>query len=153
MKLEEVLKMTKFESPQHKAVLNVMYTAYWYKAKTNGILKEFGLTTEQFNVLRILKGKHPAAMCVKDIASRMIEESSNVPRIVDRLILKELAKRTQSPDDRRETLVSLTEKGVSDLLTVNKALKKHTETMLRITDEEADQLNEALENLRRMDED
>src|SRR3954465_11355538 len=114
MKLEEVLKTTKFESPQHRAVLNLMYTAYWYKTKTNTLLKEFGLTTEQFNVLRILKGKHPQPMCVKNIGSRMIEENSNVPRIVDRLILKELVVRTQSPEDRRETLVSLSEKGLSE---------------------------------------
>ena len=148
MKLEDVLKMTRFESPQHKAVLNVMYTAYWYKAKTNGLLKEFGLTTEQFNVLRILKGKHPEAMCVKDIGSRMIEENSNVPRIVDRLILKGLAARTQSAEDRRETLVSLTEKGLSDLAIVNKALKKFSETLVQLTDEEALALNNTLDHLR-----
>ena len=148
MKLEDVLQTTRFESLQHKAVLNVMYTAYWYKAKTNGLLKEFGLTTEQFNVLRILKGKHPTAMCVKDIGSRMIEENSNVPRIVDRLILKELAARTQSAEDRRETLVSLTEKGLNELAIVNKALKKFTETLVQLTDEEALALNNTLEHLR-----
>ena len=148
MKLEDVLKTTRFESPQHKAILNLMYTAYWYKAKTNAHLKEFGLTAEQFNVLRILKGKHPAAMCVKDIGSRMIEESSNMPRIVDRLILKDLVKRSQSPEDRRETLVSLSEKGLNELDTVNKSLKKFTDALIQMTDEQAVKLNEMLESLR-----
>ena len=82
MKLEEAIKSTKFKSEVHKAVLHILYTAWWLKSVGAKELKEFGLTHEQYNVLRILKGKHPEQMCVRDIASRMIEKSSNVPRII-----------------------------------------------------------------------
>ena len=96
MKLEDVLKTNKFNDEVHKATLNILYTSYWMRDNVSSTMKEIGITSEQFNILRILKGKHPEAMCVKDIASRMIEKSSNVPRILDRLVAKELVMRTTS---------------------------------------------------------
>ena len=109
MKLEQAIKSTKFKSEVQKAGLNVLYTAWWIKTLTVKELKVFDITHEQYNVLRILKGKHPDLMCVKDIASRMIEKSSNVPRIVDRLELKNLIVRTQGEIDGRQTVITLTQ--------------------------------------------
>ncbi|MEL4474610.1 winged helix DNA-binding protein, partial [Shewanella algae] len=63
----------------------------------------------------ILKGKHPEKMCVKDIGCRMIEKSSNVPRIIDRLALKKLVKRSDSEFDKRETVITLTQSGIAVL--------------------------------------
>src|ERR1700733_14885476 len=113
MKLEEAIKSDKFVDEQQKATLNILYTAYWLKHNFTIALKKFDITIEQNNVLRILRGKHPEQMCVKNICSRMIEKSSNVPRIVDKLVEKKLAKRTPSKIDKRETLISLTEKGIN----------------------------------------
>jgi DNA-binding MarR family transcriptional regulator len=93
MTLEEAIKSTKFKGERHKAVVNVLYTAYWLRNNFTFALKELGITLEQYNVLRILNGKHPEMMRVKDIGSRIIEKSSNVPRIIDRLAAKELVKR------------------------------------------------------------
>ena len=90
MKLEQAIQSEKFETQVQKAGLNVLYTAWWLKTIVSKELKEFGLTHEQYNVLRILKGKYPELMCVRDIGNRMIEKSSNVPRIIDRLNLKNL---------------------------------------------------------------
>jgi DNA-binding MarR family transcriptional regulator len=150
MKLEEVLKTERFESNQQKAMLNVMYTAWWAKTGISAILKPYGFTSEQFNVMRILKGKHPQAMCVKDIASRMIEKSSNVPRIIDRMIIKGTAVRSQSDEDRRETLVSLTEAGLHQLEKASAALVEFNQA-LGLSDEEAELLNSLLERFRAVD--
>ncbi len=150
MRLEEVLKTERFESMAHKSMLNLMYTAYWAKTKVSTTLKKHSLTSEQFNVMRILKGKHPQAMCVKDIALRMIERSSNVPRIIDRMILKGIAERTQSEADRRETLVTLTETGLKILDRANADMHKMNGT-LRLTEEESTILNDLLEKIRTED--
>ena len=115
MTLEEAIQSTGFNSQAHKAAINVMYVAYMVKTQVSLALKAFNLTPEQYNVLRILKGKHPDAMCVKDIAGRMIERNSNVPRIIDRLEAKFLVSRHQSDTDRRETIIEITESGL-DLL-------------------------------------
>jgi DNA-binding MarR family transcriptional regulator len=80
MKLEEAIQSVKFINETQKAGLNIMYTAWWMKTIMSKELKVYGLTLEQYNVLRILKGKSPQEMCVKDIAGRMIEKNSNVPR-------------------------------------------------------------------------
>lgn len=151
MKLEEAIKSTKFSDMRHKATLNLMYTTYWLKTHLSSALKEHDLTPEQYNVMRILKGKHPEQMCVKDIASRMIEKSSNVPRIVDRLVAKKLVKRNTSKEDKRETLITLTEKGVEKLLEANKLNEKLSTEIFGISNEEATVLNDLLEKLRKID--
>ena len=151
MKLEEAIKSTRFTDMRHKAILNLMYTSYWLKTHISDTLKQQGITAEQYNVLRILKGKHPEAMCVKDIGSRMIEKSSNVPRIIDRLVVKKLVKRTTSKEDKRETLVSLTDKGMEKTIEATKAENKVTERILGVTNEEAAILNDLLEKMRTED--
>ena len=147
MKLEEAIK-SKFANQKHKATLNVLYTAYWLRNKFSKALKEEGLTVEQYNVLRILKGKHPEQICVKDIGERIIEKSSNVPRIIDRLVLKKLAKRAPSKADKRETLVSITEKGVSLLMSATIRIDKITEEVTGLDEKDALTLNELLEKMR-----
>ncbi|HYD21189.1 MAG TPA: MarR family transcriptional regulator [Flavipsychrobacter sp.] len=148
MKLEEAIKSSKFRDEGHKASLNVLYTAWWLKSNFSSSLKELGMTQEQFNVMRILKGKHPEEMCVKDIGSRMIEKSSNVPRIIDRLVDKKLVKRATSKEDKRETLISLTDKGIKHLAEASKVMEEVGQKLIGLSSEEAAQLNELLEKLR-----
>ena len=148
MKLEEALKSSRFANQKHKATLNVLYTAYWLRHNFSKALKEEGLTLEQYNVLRILKGKHPDQLCVKDIGGRIIEKSSNVPRIIDRLVIKKLAKRASSKEDKRETLVSITEKGISILMNATMRVDRITEEVTGLDENEALVLNELLEKLR-----
>lgn len=151
MKLEDVLKTTRFNDEKHKAGLNILYTAYWMKSNFSTVLKETGISSEQFNVMRILKGKHPEQMCVKDIASRMIEKNSNVPRIVDKLVLKKLVKRSTSKQDKRETIMALTEKGLQTLDKANKIMDEISANIIGISNEEAKLLNELIEKMRKTD--
>lgn len=111
-------------------------------------LKEQGLTHEQYNVLRILKGKHPEQMCVKDVAFRMIEKNSNVPRIMDRLVAKSLVERNSSSIDKRETVITLTQKGIDVLKSATAEIDKTFETTILLDEEKAVQLNELLEEFR-----
>ena len=148
MKLEDAIKSNRFISEKQKATINVLYTGYWLKTNYSANLKKEDLTVEQFNVLRILRGKHPEQMCVKDIGSRIIEKSSNVPRIIDRLVTKKLAKRITSKKDKRETLVSLTEKGISILEKANVLTGEVTNGITYLSEEEAQTLNELLEKMR-----
>jgi DNA-binding MarR family transcriptional regulator len=148
VKLETAIQSTKFKNEVHKAGLNILYTAWWLKTITVRELKEFGLTHEQYNVLRILKGKYPEQMCVRDIASRMIEKSSNVPRIIDRLELKKLVKRANSAFDKRETVITLTQAGITILESCNKKVNELMDSVLPINNQEASTLNALLEKVR-----
>jgi len=148
VKLEEALKTTIFSSPKHKAVLNILYTAWWVKTMISKELKTAGLTHEQYNVLRILKGKHPAAMCVKDIGCRMIESNSNVPRIIERLISKKYVDRSTSKLDKRETAITLTDTGVNVLEVANKKVEDKFNNFIKLSEDNAIELNRLLENIR-----
>ncbi len=148
MKLEDALKTSRFRDARHKATLNVLYTSYWLKSVVSKYMKELSLTSEQFNVMRILKGKHPEAMCVKDIASRMIEKNSNVPRILDKLVDKELVIRNNNAADKRETLIMLTETGLKKLENSNLIIDSIDNEMIGVTEQEAQILNELLEKFR-----
>jgi DNA-binding MarR family transcriptional regulator len=133
----------------HKAGLNILYTAWWLKTMTSKELKKYGLTSEQFNVLRILKGKHPVQMCVRDVASRMIEKNSNVPRIVDRLELKKFVRRSASPNDKRETAIVLTEAGINILEMASTKVNKLFEETIVMSEPSANTLNKLLEEIRK----
>jgi DNA-binding MarR family transcriptional regulator len=148
VKLEEAIKSTKFKNEVQKAVLNVLYTAWWLKTLMSRELKAYGITHEQYNVLRILKGKHPEQVCVREIASRMIEKNSNVPRIIDRLEAKTLAKRNASQYDKRETAITITQAGIDLLNASAEKLNINFESNVKLENEEALQLNNLLEKLR-----
>ena len=145
MKLEEAIQSSGFKNEKQKAVVNIMYTAYRVKTNISQALKDYGLTPEQYNVLRILKGKYPDQMCVKDIAQRLIERSSNVPRIIDRLEVKKLVKRSQSGADKRETVMILSQAGINMLEVVNPTLEKINSRMSDMSEEEVRQLNDLLD--------
>lgn len=148
VKLEQAIQSNKFKNEVHKAGLNILYTAWWLKTVMSKELKEFGLTHEQYNVLRILKGKYPEQMCVRDIACRMIEKNSNVPRIIDRLELKKLVKRATSMIDKRETVITLTQGGITILEATTLAVDKVMDSTLLVNNQDAASLNDLLEKIR-----
>jgi DNA-binding MarR family transcriptional regulator len=148
MQLEKEIYTTKFDSEVHKATINLMFTAHWVRTRLGAQFKLFGLTPEQYNVMRILKGKYPEKMCVKDIGKRMIEKNSNVPRILDRLVRKELVIRQQSELDRRETETTLSQKGLDLLATVTDHIKEQEKNIMQLDEATAAQLNTILENVR-----
>ena len=148
MKLENAIQSTKFRNEIHQAGLNILYTAWWMKTLMSQELKNYGLTHEQYNVLRILKGKHPQEMCVKDIASRMIEKNSNVPRIIDRLVAKKFVKRTDAAHDKRHTVTYLTQAGINILQISTKKLDCIMDEVIVINEKDASTLNRLLEKVR-----
>nr|WP_300979953.1 MarR family transcriptional regulator [Sediminibacterium sp. Gen4] len=146
--MEQAIQSTRFKNEVHKAGLNILYTAWWLKTVMSRELKEFGLTHEQYNVLRILKGKHPELICVKDIACRMIEKNSNVPRIIDRLEIKKLVKRATSEADKRETVISLTQSGIAVLEASTQRINAIFDEVMVINEAEAASINQLLERVR-----
>jgi DNA-binding MarR family transcriptional regulator len=148
VKLEQAIKSTKFKSEVQKAGLNILYTAWWLKTTMSKELKAYGLTHEQYNVLRILKGRFPEQICVRDIACRMIEKNSNVPRIIDRLEVKKLVKRSTSAEDKRETVITITQAGINILdMTTTRIDNMYAKTV-SMDEDSAKTLNSLLEQLR-----
>lgn len=148
MKLEDAIKSNRFTDERHRATVNLLYSSYWLKSSLSQELKQLGLTGEQHNVLRILKGSHPKEMCIKEIGARTVEKSSNVPRIIDRLVAKKLVRRYQSKEDKRETLVGLTDKGIETTQLAREVVEACTARMVNLSLDEASALNALLEKMR-----
>ncbi len=148
MNIEEELKTSKFQSETHKAHLNVLFSASWLKNRVNTTLKPFDLTSEQFNVIRIVRGKHPEGVRVKDIRSRMLERSSNTTRIIDRLVDKGLLVREKTIQDGRERAILLTADGQSLLLEIDAHWIINNPHESVLTPEEADTLSHLLDKMR-----
>lgn len=148
VKLEQVIKTNSFKSELHKACINLLYSSWWLKTVFSRDLKSLDITQEQFNVMRILKGKHPEKMNVKDIACRMIEQNSNVPRIIDRLEKKEWVTRAQCTNDARHSNIGLSLIGIEILTKANKIVDEVSNTKVNLTEVEALELNTLLEKMR-----
>lgn len=148
MKIEDALKTNNFRTEQHKVMLNLLFTGYWLKDKLFQSLKEFDMTVEQYNVLRILRGSLPNELCVKDIAMRMLEKNSNVPRILERLERKDLIERKPSQNDRRETVTVITPAALSLLEKLDGIMIENEAKFIALNDDDAEKLNQILEQMR-----
>lgn len=151
MKIEDVIKSTVTIDDSKKVILNIIYTQSVIGEKFAEVLKPYDLSSEQYNVLRILRGQkgNPANMCV--IQERMIAKNSNTTRLIDKLLLKELVTREVCPDNRRKIEVQITPKGLELLLELDPKVVEHEELFANnLTKEELSKLNHLLEKFRNL---
>ncbi len=148
MRLEDEIKQTKFKSPYQKLALNLMVTGSWMNAQGVRALKPFRLSPQQYNILRILRGRQPESVTVQAIKERMIDKMSNVSRLVEKLRLKGLVDRSVCPHDRRAVNVSITDAGMAQLAEID-AQEAEWHTQLKGLDEdEVATLNALLDKVR-----
>ena len=148
MKLEDEIKQTKpFKSEFQKLILNISVTSSWLNAVFAERLKPLGISPHQYNVLRILKGKHPAGYCNQEITGRMIDKSSNATRIVDKLVEKKLVIRNEHEADRRLVDIRITDKGINLLKEIEKR-PVGDKKMKVFNEEKARLMNEWLDEMR-----
>lgn len=148
MTLEEEIKQQKFSSELEKAALNILFTSSWLYNINSARLKKYGVTPEQFNVMRILRGSHPNSMMLADITCRMIDRSSNATRLVEKLRLKGLVKRDICEDNRRQVDITITDKGLNLLSKIDHQDEEWASTLKNITKTDAKALNQILDKLR-----
>lgn len=147
--LEQEIKQRKFASEHHKAVINIIYTAGWVNCLNMKLMKPYGISPQQFNVLRILRGQHPSPASVGLVQERMLDKSSNASRLIDKLKAKGYVERRECPSDRRQVDVLITDKGMALLKEMDKELSSEMPKYLKnISDKEAWELNRILDKLR-----
>ncbi|AQG79866.1 MarR family winged helix-turn-helix transcriptional regulator [Spirosoma montaniterrae] len=150
MSIEADIKQTiPFKSPYHRVMVNLIYTSNWVADSQTRMLKPFGLTLQQYNVLRILRGQFPNPVKVSDITERMLDKMSNASRLVDKLVAKKLVLRTECPSDRRAVDVVITDAGLALLKRLD-VYQGEWDTIHRdkLTEDEAVQLSHLLDRLR-----
>jgi len=148
MEIEKAIHQKKFASDIERSIVNILYTGSWLSTLQLSVLKEFGISIQQFNLMRILKGQHPEPATVNMLAERMIDKNSNASRIVEKLRSKGLVLRTTCPDDRRRVDIIITETGIELLNQCNKAISKLQGEYDKLEHEEHLELNRLLNKLR-----
>ncbi|MFZ5553262.1 MAG: MarR family winged helix-turn-helix transcriptional regulator [Bacteroidota bacterium] len=148
MKLEDEVRSRKFSSEAQKAHVNILFTSAWLNNQVMYLFKPYGLSTQQYNILRILKGQYPNAAPLKLLTERMIDKMSNTSRLVEKLSQKKLVDRKTCKESRRQVDITLTEKGFKLVEELNEKVDKYHKSINVLTNEEAKQLNDLLDKLR-----
>ncbi|MDN5204701.1 MarR family transcriptional regulator [Fulvivirgaceae bacterium BMA10] len=103
-----------------KAIEQIIRTGHWITDQVSMELKEYEISEPQYNVLRILRGRKGKPITVHEIQDQMVQRTSNVTRIVDKLLDKELVNRQECPTNRRKMDITITDKGQSFLVQLDK---------------------------------
>lgn len=138
-----------FKNEYIKACINILFTSsFMLKMKTK-VLRPFNLSLQQFNILNILNNQYPDTSTTKLLAEQMLDETSNVSRLVEKLRKKELINRVPSAKDRRKVEISITKEGLNIFIKAANALEQITEFQLgNLSQSEVTLLNELLDKTR-----
>ncbi len=148
MRIEDQIQQRTFSNEWHKLRVNLMYTSNWLRGELTQFLKPFGITQQQFNILRILRGQHPDALSTQQLRERLIDRMSDTSRLVDRLQQKGLACKGECRKDKRLVDITITEKGLTLLCQIDERMADLDKNMQSLTEQEAKVLNRLLDRLR-----
>jgi MarR family transcriptional regulator, multiple gene regulator MgrA len=137
--IKRIIKQSKFINKQHEGAIGIFVLYHQLINVHQEIFKNFDLTMQQYNVLRILRGQHPKKISIVEIKSRLVDRMSDVSRLLDRLEKGNFIIRTNSTDDKRAKDVIIAPNGL-DILTKIDPLIHHTDNFSNLTEEELDQL-------------
>ena len=136
---------SKFPNNKIKALINIKYTANWLSSNENEFFKPYGISPQQFNILRILRGAGEAIK-VQVIKDRMIERAPNATRLMDKLCDKKFIERIRCEHDRRVVYINISKQGLELLSTIDKSL--NLDYLGNLTEKEAAQLSDLLDKIR-----
>jgi DNA-binding MarR family transcriptional regulator len=148
MRIEDEIKST-FKSDYHKLLVNIRLTSVRLGESMQCEMKKHGLTSTQYNVLRILRGQNNKAVSIGLIKDRMIDRNSDVSRIIDRLLKKNLIERSENELDRRQKDVRISAQGLVILATIDESHYGVIQKQLgHLSQKEVDSLNTMLDKAR-----
>lgn len=151
MSIDKDIHQGKFKNQYHKATVNILYTYGWLMEQIKQVLADADITPQQFNILRILRGSYPNPLSTLQIRERMLDKMSDTSRIVDRLIVKDLVKKTVSQTDRRLVDVVISLRGRRLLEKLDARQDELDGILKNLSDSEASDLSKLLDKIRNAD--
>ena len=132
-------------------MINLLYSYGWVIEQIKTFVANEDITHQQYNILRILRGSAPKPLSTLQIRERMLDKMSDTSRIVDRLVTKELVEKCTCVSDKRLVDVTISEKGQLLLAKLDADSDHINKVMNNLTEEEAEQLSDLLDKLRKSD--
>ena|SRR6201997_4951146 len=117
---DEIRQTRPFESPAQEAILSLFRTTDMLQRMFSKIVEPHGISLQQYNVLRILRGAGKQGIPTLDIADRMVEQTPGITRLLDKLEAKQLVRRERCPEDRRQVLCWITGRGLRLVAQIDK---------------------------------
>ena len=148
MSIEEEIVQEQFLNQNHKTLVNIIYTHSFLINRMSGFFKGQGITRQQFNVLRILRGQYPKLANLNLIKERILDKMSDASRIVERLRIKKLVVRKQSRNDRREVEITISQQGLKLLEGTDNEIKEVYKMFDCFSNDELTHLNLLLDKFR-----
>lgn len=137
---------TSFDNHKFKAFINIKYTANWISSRETEFFKVYGISPQQYNILRILRGA-AEKIKVQVVKDRMVERAPNATRLMDKLVEKNLILRCKGEIDRREVYVGISEEGLLLLSEIDKNINA-LNFLDKLNESEAEQLSNLLDKIR-----
>ena len=147
MSVDTNLERPKTHNEHQKAIVNLISTHNAIVNEMNEFFKRFDITRQQYNVLRILEVEYPKALPVHKIREQLIDKMSDASRIVERLRLKGLIQRTVSNHDKRAVQVTLTDKGIDLVYSIDSDMDNLEQAIQNLSPEEVIVLNGLLDKI------
>ena len=145
-KIDDEVK-TNFPNNRQRFITNMIFTSNWFQNGVSDFLKPFGISLQQFNVLRILRGAKDW-VTMNEIKELMIDKTPNTTRLSDKLLKKGFVERKRSDVDRRIVYMNITEAGLELLESIDKSAYDYMNFMEKLTEEEAETMSNILDRMR-----
>jgi DNA-binding MarR family transcriptional regulator len=145
---KDIHQIRDFRNEYHKAVVNLIFTTNWLTEQIRTQLEKEEITPQQFNILRILRGAFPAPLSTLQIRERMLDKMSDTSRIVDRLVAKDLVKKSSCKSDKRLVDVVITDKGKKLLEKLDSKNEEMDAVLNGLSETEVKTLNKLLDKVR-----
>jgi DNA-binding MarR family transcriptional regulator len=146
---EEIRQNKPFESPAQEAILGLSRTTDVLQRRFAELVEPHGISLQQYNVLRILRGASKEGTPTLEIADRMIQKTPGITRLLDKLEAKHMVRRKRCPEDRRQVLCWITDAGLRVLADLDKPLvHSGAQAMQPLTNSEVRTLITLLERVR-----
>lgn len=149
MGISKAIKQQTFKSKHEMLLINLIYTSNWLRDQHKGLLDKYEIKSQHYNILRILKGKHPDPASPGDIKDVMLDKSPDLTRLIDKLISMKLVYRNECKENRRKVDVYISDDGIKLLEEIAVDMESfEKEWKIKLSDDEAEKLSNLLDKLR-----
>lgn len=145
---KEIKQSRPFRSKSQEAVVSLLRTVDLLKRHLTGLVESRGITLQQYNVLRILRGAHPEPLLTLEVADRMIEQAPGITRLLDRLEARDLIRRERCPTDRRRVHCWITDTGLEILEDLDTRIDEADDAISRLGEKNVQKLIDLLTDIR-----
>jgi DNA-binding MarR family transcriptional regulator len=148
VKIEEAILTSQFSNLNEKAIVNIIFTANALQDALKMIIKPYGISLPQYNVLRILNGRKKGYATCGDLKAVILDKNPDVTRLCDKLVDKSMISRHCNAKNKRQILLQISDKGEEVLAQINPKIYAFYEQMSALNQNEIVQLSDWLDALR-----